>query len=211
MERIASFISGFQRFREKFFTGEDSPYRELQDSQKPHSLVIACSDSRVDPAIVFDAQPGELFVVRNVANLVPPYVSDGGTHGVSAALEFGVRALKVRHIIIMGHSHCGGIQALLNSTGGEFISQWMKTAEQAVREAAKKSSDPEERTKECELASIRNSLDNLMTFPWIRERVESSDLRLHGWYFDLEHGRLEGFDRTQGTFIQMAADTKQSG
>ncbi|MFZ1685062.1 MAG: carbonic anhydrase [Candidatus Zixiibacteriota bacterium] len=211
MERIASFISGFQRFREKFFTGEDSPYRELQDSQSPHSLVIACSDSRVDPAIVFDAQPGELFVVRNVANLVPPYVSDGGTHGVSAALEFGVRALKVRHIIIMGHSHCGGIQALLNSTGGEFISQWMKTAEQAVRHAAAKSSDPEERTRECELASIRNSLDNLMTFPWIRERVESSDLRLHGWYFDLEHGRLEGFDRTQGAFVQMIADSKHSG
>jgi carbonic anhydrase len=211
MERIASFISGFERFREKFFTGEDSPYRELQDSQKPHSLVIACSDSRVDPAIVFDAQPGELFVVRNVANLVPPYVSDGGTHGVSAALEFGVRALKVRHIIIMGHSHCGGIQALLNSTGGEFISQWMKTAEQAVRHAAANSSDPEERTKECELASIRNSLDNLMTFPWIRERVESTDLRLHGWYFDLEHGRLEGFDRTQGTFVQMIADSKRSG
>jgi carbonic anhydrase len=212
MERIASFISGFQRFREKFFSGDNSPYRELQDSQKPHSLVIACSDSRVDPAIVFDAAPGELFVVRNVANLVPPYVSDGGTHGVSAALEFGVRALKVRHIIIMGHSHCGGIQALVDSTGGEFITQWMKTAEAAVAQAAARAADdPEERTRVCELASIRNSLENLMTFPWIEERVDSGDLRLHGWYFDLEHGRLEGFDRARGQFVPMIAESKQSG
>ena len=133
MRDIDSLVNGFGRFREKYFNGTNKLYDRLRTSQKPNVLVIACSDSRVDPAILFDSAPGDLFVVRNVANLVPPHLDDGGTHGVSAALEFAVCKLEIKHIVVLGHSECGGIHAMLGGAAGKFISPWMKIAEEAIR------------------------------------------------------------------------------
>jgi carbonic anhydrase len=159
-------------------------------------MVIACADSRVTPEIIFDCAPGEIFVVRNVANLVPPYAPDTGNHGTSAALEFAVTALEVRSIVVLGHSGCGGIRALVQSTPGEgkdFIASWMKIAEPARRlvcDAPDAPADDAARCAACELASIRVSLENLMTFPWIASRVAAGKLTLSGLHFHVETGRL---------------------
>ena len=185
-------IEGFRRFRRRHFSGEGHLYERLREGQAPSTLVVACSDSRVDPAIVLDIDPGDLFVVRNVANLVPPWEGDGGRHGVSAALEFGVRALGVKNILVMGHAKCGGIRALLEGTRGEFIPQWMSIAAAARTEVLISSAhlDAEQRERALEFASMRLSLRNLAGFPWIRAAVESGALALHAWYFDLERGEL---------------------
>lgn len=197
MREIQQLIRGFEKFRNQYYEGSDRPFDRLQIAQSPSVLVLACSDSRVDPAILLDAVPGQLFVVRNVANLVPPRSADGGTHGVSAALEFAVCVLRVRHIIILGHSQCGGIRALLDDASGEFISQWMNIA----RPVKPTSSGADERVaRECEQQAILLSLRNLQTFPWIVERVGGRELILHGWYFDIPRGRLEGFNHTTGRF-----------
>ncbi len=196
MYEIRQLIDGFAKFRRQYFEGSDRPFDHLKSAQSPSILVIACSDSRVDPAILLDAVPGQLFVVRNVANLVPPHSSDGGTHGVSAALEFGVTVLNVRHIIVLGHSQCGGIRALLSDASGEFISQWVSIAK-SIKPAAGESSEV---PRECEQKGILLSLGNLATFPWIADRVKSGRLMLHGWYFDIASGILEGFDEKSGRF-----------
>ena len=192
MPEIAQFIDGFGRFRRRFFAGEANVYSRLREGQSPSTLIVACSDSRVDPAIVLDADPGDLFVVRNVANLVPPYEPGGGQHGVSAALEFGVRVLGVRHIVVMGHEKCGGIRALLEGTQGEFVPRWMSIAAAARSEALLEAArlEPEARERALAFAAMRLSLRNLMAFPWIREAVEARRLDLHGWYFDLSRGEL---------------------
>ena len=201
-------IEGFHRFREQHFTDSDTLYRQLvQEGQAPKILVVACCDSRVDPALVLNCAPGDLFVIRNVANLVPPAESrSGGRHGTSAALEFGVRILGVEHIIVLGHAHCGGIHALMSGhqtdNDDSFINSWMRLAkdartrtEQALPDAA-----PEDLARACEQHAILDSLDNLMTFPWIRERVEQGKLTLHGWYFDIECGELLGYNQTSRKF-----------
>lgn len=159
-------------------------------------MVIACSDSRTDPAILFDSAPGDLFVVRNVANLVPPYASDTALHGVSSALEFGVRVLDVHHIIVLGHSQCAGIRALVTGSSGEFVSRWVKIAEPARERIMRAMPDAttDQYSKACEKEAIAVSLDNLTTFPWIRDPVESGKLSLHGWYFDLESGTISLLD-----------------
>lgn len=192
MPEIAQFIDGFGRFRRRFFAGEASVYSRLREGQSPSTLIVACSDSRVDPAIVLDADPGDLFVVRNVANLVPPYEPGGGQHGVSAALEFGVRVLGVRHVVVMGHEKCGGIRALLEGTQGEFVPRWMSIAAAARSEALLETArlEPELRERALEFAAMRLSLRNLAGFPWIREAVEARRLDLHAWYFDLSRGEL---------------------
>lgn len=196
MHEIRQLIDGFGKFRRQYFEGSERPFEQLKSAQSPSILIIACSDSRVDPAILLDAVPGQLFVVRNVANLVPPHSSDGGTHGVSAALEFGVTVLNVRHIIVLGHSQCGGIRALLSDTSGEFISQWVNIAKSIKPTNTIGADDP----RDCEQQGILLSLRNLKTFPWITERVNDGRLRLHGWYFDIAPGRLEGFDERLGRF-----------
>jgi carbonic anhydrase len=185
-------VEGFRRFRRRFFSGERNVYERLRDGQSPTTLVVACSDSRVDPAIVLDVDPGDLFVVRNVANLVPPWEGDGGRHGVSAALEFGVRTLGVKNIVVMGHAKCGGIRALLEGTDGEFVPQWMSIAASARAEALVASAhlDAEFRERALEFAAMRLSLRNLLGFPWIRSAVGTGALALHAWYFDLERGEL---------------------
>jgi carbonic anhydrase len=192
MPEIAQFIEGFRRFRRRYFSGEANVYARLREGQSPSTMIVACSDSRVDPAIVLDADPGDLFMVRNVANLVPPYEEGGGQHGVSAALEFGVRVLAVRHVVVMGHAKCGGIRALLEGTRGEFVPRWMSIAESARAEvlAAADGHAPEARERALEFAAMRLSLRNLAGFPWIREAVDGGRLDLHAWYFDLARGEL---------------------
>jgi carbonic anhydrase len=201
-------VEGFHRFREQHFADDDALYRQLvQEGQTPKILVVACCDSRVDPALVLDCAPGDLFVIRNVANLVPPAESrSSGRHGTSAALEYGVSTLGVEHIIVLGHAHCGGIRALMSGrrTGDadSYINSWMRLAEEARADAERELSGAtlEERERAIEQRGILGSLDNLMTFPWIRERVEQDKLTLHGWYFDMEHGELLGYDAATGRF-----------
>ena len=200
MSSPSQLIEGFRRFRERNLTGSNTQFHELvKHGQNPSVLVVACCDSRVDPALILDCAPGDLFVIRNVANLVPPSENQGHYHGTSAALEFGVRNLGVQHIIVLGHAQCGGIHALLQ--GGvpddeSFIAEWMGIAEAARNKVEQMSTlkDDKARHKACEQQAILVSLSNLMTFSWVRERVEQGRLTLHGWYFDIEQGELLGYD-----------------
>ena len=190
-------VEGFRRFREQHFERNDSLYQQLvKEGQTPKTLVVACCDSRVDPAIVLDCEPGDLFVIRNVANLVPPVEGRAGHHGTTAAIEYGVRVLGVEHIIVLGHAHCGGIGTLMKTGGvnvpGSFIDDWMCLVESARSSvmAEMPGASPEEQVRACEQRAILVSLENLMTFTWLRERVASGHLSLHGWYFDIEHGQI---------------------
>ena len=195
-------IAGYRRFRASRWESERQRFEELSRyGQRPRAAVIACSDSRVDPQMIFDTHPGELFAIRNVANLVPPYGPDPAHHGTSAALEFAVRALKVADLIVMGHALCGGVQALLQGTPegfGDFVEPWMAIAEPARRRAM--AASPEARQEVCEQEAVRLSLANLLTFPWIRGAVEAGRLRLHGCYFDTRSGALLVLDRN-GAFV----------
>jgi carbonic anhydrase len=186
-------IAGYRRFRAGTWRNERARFDALTKfGQKPRALVIGCSDSRTDPQMVFNAVPGELFVIRNVANLVPPYGPDDQPHGSSAAIEFAVRVLKVPQIIVMGHAMCGGIQALLNGAPAEvsdFVGQWVRIAEPARLRAM---TAPVERRQDiCEHESVRLSLANLMTFPWIANVLGAGELKLHGCFFDIRSGILE--------------------
>jgi carbonic anhydrase len=160
-------------------------------------MVIACSDSRVSPELIFDSAPGEIFVVRNVSNLVPPYAPDLGNHGTSAALEFAVTVLNVTRIVVLGHSQCGGIRALVRgpSAGdGDFIASWMaiaKAARARVCEAADAPADFDALCERCARESIRVSLSNLLTFPWVKSRVEAGTLKLAGLYFNVLSAALD--------------------
>lgn len=186
-------IEGYRRFRGDTWAREKERFEALAASgQRPVALVIACADSRVDPQMIFGAGPGELFVVRNVANLVPPYSPDANYHGTSAALEFAVKGLEVPHIVVLGHAQCGGVQALLGGVPdelGDFLENWVRIGAPARRRAIA-CDDPEERQTRCEHEVVKVSLENLMTFPWVRERVEAGRLALHGCYFGVRSGRL---------------------
>jgi carbonic anhydrase len=208
MQGIDDLIAGFRRFQSAYY-GEQRELVErlVRQGQTPKMMVVACCDSRVDPAIVTDCDPGDLFVVRNVANLVPPFEQGGGYHGTSAALEFAVRCLHVEHVVVMGHARCGGIRALLGDIrfedgAGQFITPWMSIAEQARREAV--AGNPVENAETlavaCEQAALRVSLGNLMSFPFVRTAVAAGQLRVHGWYFDLDHGELYGYNPDTGLF-----------
>ena len=202
MSALDELLSGFRDFRTRYFEEQPEVYAKLvARGQQPEVLLIGCSDSRADPAILLSAEPGELFIVRNVANLVPPYQPDSHYHGTSAALEFAVRDLGVRHVLVLGHSGCGGIQALLNPAAvlenREFIAQWVSIADQIRKDAGLV--DPAN-PRAAEQAAIRVSLANLMSFPWIDERVKSGKLSLHGWWFDLEEGALWGVDEPEAAF-----------
>jgi carbonic anhydrase len=194
-------IAGYRRFRAGTWRSERTRFEELSRlGQRPRALVIACSDSRTDPQMIFNARPGELFVIRNVANLAPPYGPDGQPHGVSSAIEFAVRSLKVREIIVLGHAMCGGITALTNGAPAEtsdFVGQWVRIAEPARQRAI--TAPAERRQDVCEHESVRLSLANLMTFPWIRHAVEAGNLALHGCFFDIRSGILECLGE-DGTF-----------
>src|SRR3974390_350283 len=170
---MEDFIEGYRRFRAGTWRKERARFDELSKfGQKPRALVIGCSDSRTDPQMVFNAAPGELFVIRNVANLVPPYGPDDTPHGMSPGIEFAVRALRVPQIIVMGHAMCGGMQALLNGAPAEvsdFVGEWVRSAEPARQSAM--SAPLERRQDVCEHEAVRLSLENLMTFPWIAGAV----------------------------------------
>jgi carbonic anhydrase len=200
-------IEGFLRFRERHFPANDVNYLRLfAEGQKPKFLIIGCCDSRVDPALIFDCSPGELFVVRNVANLVPPDRDRTGHHGTTSALEYGVCNLAVEHIVILGHAHCGGIQNLMNSGGvanpNSFIDDWMSLVEPARVSVERDLPDAsqEQRQRACEQRAIIISLNNLRTFPWIAQRVADKTLALHGWYFDIQQGQLLGYNAKTAEF-----------
>jgi carbonic anhydrase len=199
-------IAGYRDFATNRLPAEQSRYRELSDhGQSPEIMVIGCCDSRVAPETIFDAGPGEMFVVRNVANLVPPYAPDGEAHGVSAALEFAVQVLRVKHIVVMGHAQCGGVKALTEESAplspGDFIGRWMSLIES---DPAKLKPNPDENREafitRLEQSVVKRSLQNLMTFPCIRILVERGSLLLHGAYFGVAKGDLYILDKATGTF-----------
>jgi carbonic anhydrase len=169
-------------------------------------MVIACSDSRAAPETIFDASPGEIFVVRNVANLVPPYNPDGHYHGTSAAIEFAVAHLKVRHIVVMGHGRCGGISAYLDGKAdpGDFIDQWISLLTPAA-ESLSDELDEKTRERALEFASIRQGIDNLKSFPMIASLASIGEIELHGAWFDISTGELFVLDRARGTFEQVGS------
>ena len=199
-------IDGYGAFTSGRLQSEQDRYRELAEhGQTPEIMVIGCCDSRVSPEVIFDARPGELFVVRNVANLVPPYETDGKYHGVSAALEFGVGVLKVKHIVILGHAHCGGIRAYAEDaepiSPGDFIGRWMSLmAPAAEKVGARGAMSRAEYLERMEKASIVNTLDNLMTFQGLRKLIERGAVKLHGAYFGVAKGELSVLDRATGEF-----------
>jgi carbonic anhydrase len=191
MDRL---IEGYRRFRANEWPERRALFERLAaQGQRPRALVVACSDSRVDPTMVFGSGPGELFVIRNVANLVPPFAPDAAYHGTSAALEFGVRALEVRDVIVMGHAMCGGIHALLHGAPNpsyHFVGGWIAMAERA-RARVLANTPLADAQRECEYEAVRLALENLRTFPWIRDAMREGKLALHGTLFDIRTGILE--------------------
>lgn len=197
MTKISKLIEGYRRFYDTYFVEHPDVYQTLlKNGQSPKTLVIACSDSRVDPAIILDTKPGDIFVIRNVANLVPPYEPNTNAHhGISSAIEYAVQCLKVENILIMGHEDCGGIQTLLE-TGTDphehpFITHWLEIVKQAKEIAHHKHTDEEKMCEVCAKEAIRISIHNLMTFPFIKERVEQDQLEVQGWYFNLDTGKID--------------------
>jgi carbonic anhydrase len=194
-------IEGYQRFRATQWPERRATFEALaQQGQSPRAMVVACSDSRVDPAMIFGAGPGEIFIIRNVANLVPRYAPDRKAHATSAALEFAVRDLEVSDVVVMGHAMCGGIRLLLDGpppTTGEFLGPWMEIAESAKRRVL--TCSPADPQSACEQEAIKLSLENLLTFPWVAEGVNKGKLRLHGATFDIRSGVLSLL-QTDGRF-----------
>ena len=208
MTDFTQLIDGYRRFRAGDWSTQRARWAQLAEGQQPKVMVIACSDSRVDPTQIFDASPGEIFVVRNVANLVPPLDLTGGHHGVSAALEFAVTQLEVPEIVVMGHGACGGARAALtqhfhNTQPGEggFIADWIAMLDQAREEVvAEYGCDGPGATRAMEEAAVRVSLGNLRTFPCIRAREKAGTIRLHGAYFAIDDGLLHLMDPSTGRF-----------
>jgi carbonic anhydrase len=210
--------TGVEKLMQGYRSYRDGPYEQsrplIEDlvtrGQHPEVAVIACSDSRVDPAILFQADPGDLFVIRNVANLVPPMELEGTYHGTSAALEFAVLGLGVKHLMVLGHAHCGGIKAMMAPDSGDntysYLPSWVSMLAAAHRRvlATMSQADEEARTRACEQNAVLVSLENLTTFPWVRERVESGALQLHGWYVDIAGPELSAYDGKVGKFIPVA-------
>src|SRR5512143_3632006 len=212
MSLPARLIEGYDAFRTGRLPAEQNRYRELAErGQSPEIMVIACCDSRCSPEMIFDARPGELFVARNISGLVPPYTPDGAQRAVSAALEFAVQALKVKHIIVLGHAQCGGIRAYAEEAAplspGDFIGHWMELIAPAAADVGPRGDRPlNQYLTELEQASIVKMLDNLMTFPWINALVGRGMLTLHAAYFGVATGRLSVRNPATGKFVQIAAD-----
>jgi carbonic anhydrase len=208
MPRLTRLIDGYRRFRENAWPRERERWSELAQGQSPKTMVIACADSRTDPAQVFDTNPGEIFVVRNIAALVPPYETSAGYHGVSASLEFAVTQLEVEEILVLGHGSCGGCAAALSGVfdgappgGGRFISDWVSMLH-PVRDEVRLHHDEmdADAVREMEWDAVRLSLRNLRTFPWIADRENAGTLKLHGGHFSIAEGRLYLLDEAEGTF-----------
>lgn len=200
MQTIDRMKAGFRSFRAIYY--EQRPERVsglVESGQKPQVLLIACSDSRVDPAILMNAEPGELFVVRNVAALIPPYAPDGHYHGTSAALEYAVRDLKVQDVVVLAHSSCGGVNALVAANNQEplpdreFIQPWMSMMSDAAGD------DPELASQK----TLRQSINNLRSFPFVQNACELGYLNLHGWWFNMKEGALYRLNEADGSFERM--------
>lgn len=212
MAGIETLLDGFRKFREMYFEKAPELYRDLlRHGQNPSFAVVACSDSRVDPAIVLQTEPGDIFAVRNVAALVPPHEDDGHYHGTSAALEFAVTQLAVEHIIILGHAHCGGVAAMVRQqeggeVGGKFIAAWTGLLREARERAlaADPGLDGEALLGASERQAVRLSLENLTSFPFVREAVAAGNLNLHGWYLNIFEGALELWNPGTETFERLS-------
>lgn len=200
-ETFEKITQGYQAFRKKYATGDQSTMQRLAyHGQEPEVMVVACCDSRVDPSLILQSDPGDLFIVRNVANIVPPYESDDSHHGTSAALEFGICYLKVKHLIILGHSQCGGIDALLHSSKlkqNDFITRWVslidtKSSTKDVNAFAKK--------------ALFHSYQNCLTFPWIKNQVEQKNLFIHLWFFDIKKGEILVYSFEKNKFQELTSD-----
>jgi carbonic anhydrase len=193
---IEKLSKGYERFRNGYFQRNRERLEQLADKQTPEIAMISCCDSRVDPGILFDIEPGEIFVIRNVANLVPPFEIKGDYHGTSAALQFAVTCLQVKQVVVLGHANCGGIRALMENDSAiqsdGFIDSWMSLAAEAKKEvlAREDLKTTEQRIDACEKTAVGHSLNNLMTYPWISERVNAGSLCLEGCYYDLKNGEL---------------------
>ena len=203
-------IERYKQFKTTVFVGETNFYSELaKNGQSPEIMIISCCDSRVDPETIFSARPGELFVVRNVANLVPPYETQGSYHGVSAAIEFAVLNLQVKHLIVLGHSSCGGISVALDSdnaiqTDANFISKWMSILDEPkAKILADATQSHEHQCHELGLEGVKHSLKNLRTFPFVRILEKNGKLNLHGASFEIENGALFILDETKDAFNKL--------
>ena len=208
MDPIVKLTAGFKVFRDGRFQEQRTAYEALVDrGQNPKVALVACSDSRVDPAMVLQADAGDLFIVRNVANLVPPYEREGHYHGTSTAVEYAVQHLEVGHVIVFGHAHCGGIRSLFDrpdedSQDNHFVPSWMSLVQSAYLrvEGTMPDASDEVKARICEQSAVLVSLENLMTFPSVRERVASGRLRLHGWHIDIRSCALEIYDPSRQRF-----------
>jgi carbonic anhydrase len=213
MQGFGNLLEGYRRFRSNPYEAEAGRWRELAEGQAPRAVVIACCDSRADPATIFDTDPGEIFVVRNVANLVPPFEANGGRHGVSAALEFAVTQLKVPEIVVMGHERCGGIEAALTGCfhgapagEGGFVHRWMEQIDHRATEIARKHGTGPEAARLLEEVAIRQSLANLRSFPFVRTRESAGDLAVLGCHFSISAGQLYLLDEAEDAFRPVATD-----
>ena len=203
MPEFATLIEGYRRFRQGNYLAQKQRWQALAEGQEPPVMVIGCCDSRVDPATIFDTEPGQMFALRNVANLVPPYEVGGGLHGASAAIEFAVVHLKIRHIIVLGHGACGGVAAALRggdqgAPGHSFIDGWISILSEARERVL--ASKPEDPQHALELEGVKTSLANLRSFPFVKTREEEGSLKLHGAFFAIRDGILHVLDEESGAF-----------
>lgn len=208
MRDVNIFLKGFRRFQHHYFDRNPELFDRLfREGQRPRALMVACCDSRCDPGVLTDSEPGDMFVVRNVANLVPPYIQAASYAGTTSAIAFAICNLAVEHVIVMGHARCGGIRALMENRPSDcdeerLIEKWLGIASDARQHVLKAlpGKSPEIQARACEQASILKSLENLMSYPWISRRVNDGRLALHGWYFDMENGELLQYDGDAGEF-----------
>lgn len=206
MADVTKFLTGIENFQQQHFGENPELANSLIEGQKPQALLIGCCDSRVDPALLTDSSQGDLFILRNIANLVPPYLKNDDYHGVSSSIEYAVCHLEVSDIIVFGHSNCGGIEALMESANGddagEFIGKWVNIAASARDKVLQEmpNETPEKQARACEKEAILVSLRNLMTFPWVKERVAKGQLSLHGWYYNMGTGQLRYYNQLTEKF-----------
>lgn len=205
-------LAGYQRFKNGYFAENRDKLRKLAQQQKPKHVLITCCDARMEPALIFDTEPGDLFVVRNVANLVPPFELGGSYHGTSAALEFAITVLEIPEIVVLGHTRCGGIHSLVTDANklpkDTFISRWMSIVAPIAELADPTKLDDPATFNLCEQAAIGYSLQNLMTYPWIKSRVEAGTLELKGLHYNIATGALKKIDdpKTFSTIVEEAQD-----
>jgi len=212
---INKLSKGYERFRRGYYQSNKARLQQLSKKQEPQIAIVSCCDSRVDPGLLFDVKPGELFVIRNVANLVPPFETEGEYHGTSAALEFAVNYLKVKQIVVLGHANCGGIKSLMEDESvpksDSFIDNWMQLAA-AAKEYVLARNDActhQQKITACEKKSVNYSLRNLMTYPWIRDKLVTGNISLLGLYYDLNNGELAILDEITTVECSKESSTTQ--